>query len=337
MGGRLQEGAWIDELGDLGHPPSDFPLSSALDVGALLNPVSPTRLLAAGRGQEEGLLYLGLCFLLLGAIGLARSNLTMRWRLASIALMGFLLSLGSWLRYEGALLQVDAWEGLPMPQGLLATFLPGMARMNHPYRFVSLFFLAWAPLSAAAIESMCAGRSKNLRMVAFLALASLVIGERLWATPGWLPIRAWALRFPTHYAQLPEPNGSGALMFVPWPERSTPFLDLEPSRYQRAAQVFLWERPVYVNPQSTWLRDVLSPEELRRAVVELQENQVELVLVHANLSAEVRPVTANPMMVQPFETQATYARINLSQCLGAPIGDERVQYWIVPKPPQTCK
>lgn len=155
-------------------------------------------------------LFLGVVPLLLAVVGIVRWRRPPRGALLCIALVGYVLSLGPYLLWNG--------EKIPLPYRWLGAMVPGFSALRVPQRFGGLVTLAAVALSGLALANLRAtlyarGRDRIASALPWGLVAVALIALRPGNTvPLAMPTGA---AVPPVYRWLAENGDGGPLLEVP--------------------------------------------------------------------------------------------------------------------------
>jgi len=333
----VREARWVEPgrtsgrvrgFGDLLQVAPDHDLGSSMDLSAALNPLSPLRHGASELGFLEGTAYLGLLALALALLGWLKGGLRRRWFVVAMGLTGFALALGSYLKVEGQLVSWGAAHPVPLPLGPLGLVVPFLGRMNHPYRFALLAFLALAVLGGAgaawAVRRLLQRRASRLLLWALLLAACLL--ERGLASPGLASLAVQAPPVASGLERLPEVSGRPGVLHLPLALTFHRY-DLEGSKPQRYAQLVGHGRPLVLAVDPAWLLEPTERAEMACHLAGLAERGTGLVVISEDLPQQARWFTHLPQAFAAFaDPQVPLARANLEQLVqpSAVSGAQRV-------------
>ncbi|MFH1467221.1 MAG: hypothetical protein ABIO70_22745 [Pseudomonadota bacterium] len=319
---RVEGRSWsshvLTSLEDFTRANPSFMPSSALDLSGLLNPLSQHRW--SDPALVEGFSYLGLVALALAVLGLLRARVRRRRSLALLGGLGVLIGLGPYLQWENA---IRYWPGtsvpVVLPGGPLWELLPLTYRMSHPFRFAILGYLAVAVLAGAGISHLASRlpARRHARRLLVLGLAAACIAERALVSPAVRPLGAGSFSVSESFSSLPEVPGRPAVLHLPFPPQRTEFLDMEPFRYHRVAQLLGHHRPLAF-PAAWTLADQDEPRDaVARQLRDLAARGVGLVLVDHGFMAVDPPYHPVPFIWPAAIEQVVGPSLqrNLQRCL----------------------
>jgi hypothetical protein len=328
---RVWEQSAADSLQTLTQPERPPRLGTNLDLPALLDPTVPRQ----RARSTEGVLYLGLLPLALAGWGLRRTHPRSRVLLLSLAGLGLLLALGTHLRWGDASLELGG-HLIPAPLSLLQILLPPLRAVKHPYRFVSLLFLAVALLAGAGALTLARACLPRAPAATAGLLVALCIAERVLLGMGGAPIGATAIPVPSALARLPEVPGQPAVLLLPvdpTPDRH----DLEYFGYHRYLMMAAHHRPIHIPGDQAWLRRPLPLDQMRCVQLDLGREGVGVIVL---FDALVRHAAVVQELDDPWEIEklqelfdpATLgpARGNLQQLAAPWWKDEEIEIHLVP-------
>ena len=278
--GRSFMGRFLVSWEDFVRLSPSYRPSSMLDLSGFLNPFSRFRW--SDPALVEGFFYLGLGVLALAVVGFLGARMRARRSLALLGGLGAMLALGPYLQIEDA---PRYWPGtsvpVVLPGGLLWELLPLTERMNHPFRFSILAFLAVAVLAGAGVSRLAerCGSRRPVRLALVVGLTAACLGERVLVSPVTRPLGAVSYSVPRAFLDLPEVIGRPALLHLPFPSQITPMLDKEPFRYHRVMQIMGHHRPLAFGRSLTLAGQALSREAVTHQLDSLAESGVGLLLV----------------------------------------------------------
>jgi MFS family permease len=269
---RVWEASAAESLQDLTQPDVLPRHGAHLDMRGLLDPTTDKQ----RARNTEGVLYLGILPLTLALLGLGRLPRRPRLLLLSLGAVGLLLALGTHLRWGDDSLMVGG-HLIPGPLSLLNIVLPPLRAVKHPYRFVSLLFLAVGLL--AAVGALGLARRAAPRRPGPLAalLVGLCVAERVLLGMGGAPMEATAIPVPAGLAQLPRIEGQPALVVLPVDWAQEPH-DLEYTSYHRFLMM-IHRRPLHIPREALWLQQPLDRGEMRCALLELARDGVGVIVL----------------------------------------------------------
>ena len=324
----------ITSLADLGRVSPRFVLDSSIDLSALFNPLSPTRLGAVQEQFIEGTPYLGLLALALAVIGYLGARPPHRRLLLAIGLLALVLSLGTYLKLERQLVLWGEQRPVPMPHGLLAHFVPFLSRINHPYRFATLCFMVVAVLAGGgtAVLARRLARRPAARLGLVALLCAACVGERLLCSPGLAPIRSSPAPYPAGLSQLDLPPERPALLHLPWPTTYDPH-DNEGTRYQRWAQIAAHQRPMVTQVNNRWLLSPVSSQEMRCRLALLAAEGVGAVALSSDLVQQAPLFGGSPDHIAAYaRDQVAQVGDNLQQVLAPASSEQALELYLLPAP-----
>ena len=241
LGDGAQDMDLLESWENLRTPPTErYSWSTSLDVGGVLTPKWGSR---SYRDEEaaraEGAIYLGWIPLIACLVAVGRKRLPHAGLAALAGVSGLVLAAGPYVRYGNELLGEDAWtqdagEVWPLPHLVLAPVLPGLARMNHPYRFALFPSFVLAVGLGAVVR-----RRPGLAVVLTVA----AVAEHAWATDDLLPFTPTAIDVPDLLVELPEVPGRPAVLQVPGSVSSWAEGGMEWDRWHLAVQMLGHGRP----------------------------------------------------------------------------------------------
>ncbi len=334
-GAELADAYYVRSTAHLSSMSPYYNDTSALDLGAFLVP--PWVLDAVPAARSEGKLYVGGVALALAAVGLAALRARPRWLVVSGA-VGFVLALGAYLVWRHALVAIGPLDVIPLPSAVLTAFVPGLHRMNHPFRFVILTFVVVAVFAGAGARWLVgrlplatAGPAAALGVV---LLGAGAVGERVVSDPSLVPMVATGpKRVPTWVWRMPgTPDGRDGLLHLPQPAQDAPWLDVLPIRYHRAMQMLTHGRPLHVYRDLPLATRALDAPALTAELARLVDDGVGLVLLDG-ARRDYSGWFGNPPPAGAAAALAT-AKANLDRCVsGASFGHD-VYVYLLPDAPR---
>ncbi|MCP4810248.1 MAG: hypothetical protein GY913_24020 [Proteobacteria bacterium] len=316
---------------DLLHENPLWDETSSLDLSRfLLHPPSPPD--GGYALVTEGHLYIGLGVLVLAAVGL---TVPAARRIGLLVVMGvaFVFACGAYLLWDMQTLDVGGLEVIPLPGGLATAVLPGMERMNHPFRWAILTFAGAAVLAGSGAMRIAEWMRAPVWLQPILA-GGLVWGallDRVWATPSIAYLDVASPNTGNWPYELPETERAGVL-HLPIQTKEVSWVDLEPCRYHRILQLLAHKRPIYVLEAYPLAEGELSIDEIEAELASLVDMGVGLVLLDDH--AEQQAMGVGAPLPHTVREQTKLARQNLTACGLEPVVlDPRVEAWIVPDEP----
>lgn len=305
--------------------------TSSLDLSRFL--FHPPQLADGSTVIAEGHLYLGL-----GALALALVGLTVpaarRAGLLAVAAYGFVIACGAYLLWDFETPGIAGAEVTPLPGGVLTAIVPGMARMNHPFRWVLLTFIGVAVLGGAGALQLAKWTRAPVWLQAILG-GALVWGallDRVWATPDLAYLDVASINTGSWPYRIPETERPG-LLHLPIQIKEVGWVDLEPCRYHRAIQILVHQRPIYVLEAIPIAQGPLASDDIELALAELVEMGVGVILLDE--LAMPQSMGSGAPLPRSSADQTRIARANLEACGLEPVAlDPQVHAYVVPDEPR---
>ncbi|MCP4810250.1 MAG: hypothetical protein GY913_24010 [Proteobacteria bacterium] len=310
-------------LGDLVQRSPLYDETSSLDLARFL--LFPDR--STGTALVvEGHLYMGLLALALAGVGLTVPRLR---RLVLVGGVGFILALGAYLLWDGATPGLGPLEVIPLPGAVLTAVVPAMERMNHPFRWVNLTFVAVAVLAGAGIGRLSARAPLWVQVLAFAGLTWGVVVERAWAAREIACLDVATVDVGIWASHVPESTRRG-ILHLPVAPIVDGWPDLERNRHHLAAQLQGHGRPIHITEELPLFSRSLQGAELDAHLAELLAQDIGVVV----LDEQTILVAVDLSMPMPASTgsHVPIARENLTRCGIEPsqLGPN-VTGWVLPE------